>query len=50
VIQRAPSWDETGVLAEKRFLSEEMPASATVVALVRAEFRYVWRLLRRLGL
>lgn len=38
------------MLAEKRFLAEEMPASGTFEALVRAEFRYVWRLLRRLGL
>jgi RNA polymerase sigma-70 factor, ECF subfamily len=38
------------VLAEKRFVAAEMAAPGTFDALVRAEFRYVWRLLRRLGL
>lgn len=50
MIQRAARWDEPGVLAEKRFLAAETPAAGTFEALVRAEFRYVWRLLRRLGL
>jgi RNA polymerase sigma-70 factor (ECF subfamily) len=38
------------VLAVKRFMAAEMAAPGTFDALVRAEFRYVWRLLRRLGL
>jgi RNA polymerase sigma-70 factor, ECF subfamily len=38
------------VLAEKRFVAAETAASRTFDGLVRAEFRYVWRLLRRLGL
>jgi RNA polymerase sigma-70 factor, ECF subfamily len=38
------------VLAEKRFVAVEMATPGTFEALVRAEFRYVWRLLRRLGL
>jgi RNA polymerase sigma-70 factor, ECF subfamily len=50
VIQRALEWDEPEVLAEKRFPADEMAAPGTFEALVRAEFRYVWRLLRRLGL
>jgi RNA polymerase sigma-70 factor (ECF subfamily) len=37
-------------LAEKRFVAAELTASESFEALVRAEFRYVWRLLRRLGL
>lgn len=38
------------MLAEKRFVAAEIAASGTFEALVRSEFRYVWRLLRRLGL
>jgi RNA polymerase sigma-70 factor, ECF subfamily len=38
------------VLAEKRFVAAEMAVPGTFEALVRAEFRYIWRLLRRLGL
>jgi RNA polymerase sigma-70 factor, ECF subfamily len=38
------------VLAEKRFVVAEMAVPGTFEALVRAEFRYIWRLLRRLGL
>jgi RNA polymerase sigma-70 factor (ECF subfamily) len=38
------------VLAEKRFVAVERATPGTFEALVRAEFRYVWRLLRRLGL